>query len=154
MTTRCQHFSTYNGFFAIEAKQSPLILCSFPYLCLLNFMVLIPLRLEFCVGHTPTNNLRKQTNGSNWRKNLLKFNINSLLKERTQESKRSGDASKTQQNRRSGHPMGLDQWFSIFLHQVGLPPQKISVSPSTTIMLKYRGRDSSEYHQRGAQVPP
>ena len=31
---------------------------------------------------------------------------------------------------------------------------QISVSPSTTIMLKYRGRDSSEYHLRGAQVPP
>ena len=46
----------------------------------------------------------------------------------------------------------LKQWFSTFLHQV--PPQKISVSPSTTIMLKYRGGDSSEYHQRGAQIPP
>ena len=45
----------------------------------------------------------------------------------------------------------LYHWFSTFLHQV--PPHKISVSPSTTIILKYRGRDSTEYHQRGAQVP-
>ena len=28
------------------------------------------------------------------------------------------------------------------------------LSPNTTIMLKYRGRDSSEYHLGGAEVPP